>query len=143
MYADVGRVQLVVQPAQRANELVERAVRRETLQDLDMAETLAEIQQHIEGLTLGILDFQIEELPMRLQCHIIGVPNRWIRLLHRIARSITCYHEHHQFNFDIFAYILRLDDKCVLGTNFVKTYNNIFICFQCFPMFIAQSYSIM
>ena len=73
----------------------ERAVERAVLQDLDMAETLTELQQHIEGLTFGIPDCRIEELPMRLKQHTIGVPNRWMWLLRRIARSIACYHEHH------------------------------------------------
>ena len=56
---------------------------------------LAELQDHIEGLTLGIPDVRIEELPMRLQRHTIGVPSRWMRLLHMIAQAVTCYHEHH------------------------------------------------
>ena len=50
-----------------AYEPVERVVERAFLQDVDMAETLVELRQHIEWLTFGILDFQIEELPMRLQ----------------------------------------------------------------------------
>ena len=50
-----------------ADVLAERAVGREVLQDLGMAENLTELQQHIEGLTFGILDCRIEEIPMRLQ----------------------------------------------------------------------------
>ena len=38
------------EPERVADEPVERVVGREVLQDLDMAETLAELQQHIEGL---------------------------------------------------------------------------------------------
>ena len=45
----------------------ERVFGRVFLQDLDMAETLVELQQHIEGLTFGILDCQVEELTMRMQ----------------------------------------------------------------------------
>ena len=45
----------------------ERVVGRAFLRDLDLAETLTELQQHIEGLTFRIPDFRIEELPMRLQ----------------------------------------------------------------------------
>ena len=83
------------QPKQGVDELAERAIEREVLHDLDMTETLAELQQHMEGLTLGIPNFRFKELPMRIKCHTIGVPNCWMRLLHRIARSIACYHEHH------------------------------------------------
>ena len=68
----------------------ERAIGRAVLQDLDMAETLGELQEHIEGLTFRILDYWIEELPIQLQHHTIGVPNHWVRLLRRIARSIAC-----------------------------------------------------
>ena len=73
----------------------ERVVERAVLKDLDMAETIAELHKQIEGLNFRILDCRIEELPMRLHRHTIGVPNRWMRLLRRIARSIACYHEHH------------------------------------------------
>ena len=57
MYADVGRVRPVGQPEQRVEEPMERVVRREVLWDLDMTNTLAKLQQHIEGLTLGISYF--------------------------------------------------------------------------------------
>ena len=43
---------------------VQRAIGKAVLRDLDLAEALAEQQDHIECLTLGILDVQIEELPM-------------------------------------------------------------------------------
>ena len=62
MYLDVGIVQPVV-CAHHVGEPAERTVGREFLQDLDLAETLAELQQHVEGLTLGILDARIKELP--------------------------------------------------------------------------------
>ena len=57
----------------------------------------------MEGLTLGIPDCQIEELPMRLQHHTIGVPNSWMQLLRLIAREVACYHEHNWFTLTFFA----------------------------------------
>ena len=84
MYTDVG----IVRPMghqQEAGEPVGRNVGREVLQDLDLIKTLADLQHHIEGLTPGIPNVQIEELSMRLQHHTIGVPSRWMRLLHMIA----------------------------------------------------------
>ena len=83
------------EPEHGADEPVERNIGRVVLRDLDMAETLTELRQHIEGLTFGIQDCRIKELPMRLQRHTIGVPNCRMWLLRRIARSIACYHEHH------------------------------------------------
>lgn len=49
------------QPEQGADEPVERPIGRAVLQDLDMVETLAELQQHINELTFGILDCRKEE----------------------------------------------------------------------------------
>ena len=95
MYENVGQFQPMGALEHGADEPAERVVGRVVLQDLDMAETLFELRQHIEGLNFGISDSRIEELPMRLQCHTIGVPNHWMWLLRRIARSIACYHEHH------------------------------------------------
>ena len=83
------------EPEHGANESAKRSVKRAFLQDLEMVKTLSELRQQLEGFTFEILDFQIEESPMRLQCHTIGVPNHWMRLLYMIARSIECYHEHH------------------------------------------------
>ena len=94
MYADIGPVRPVARPREEdapADEVVGRAV----LRDLDIAETLAQLQDQIEGLTLGILDVWIAELPMRLQCHTTGVLSRWMRLLRMIAQAVTCYHQHH------------------------------------------------
>jgi len=84
MHVDVGTVRPIGHE-QEAGQLVRRNVRRAVLQDLDLTKTLIELQDHIEGLTLGILDIRIEELPMRLQCHTIGVPSHWMRLLRIIA----------------------------------------------------------
>ena len=70
---------------QEAGEPTWRNFERAVLQDLDLTQTLAELQDHIEGLTLGILDVEIEELLMKLQHQTIGVPGRWMRLLCMIA----------------------------------------------------------
>ena len=43
------------------------AVGRAVLRDLDIVETLAVLQDQIEGLTLGIQDVRTEELPLILQ----------------------------------------------------------------------------
>ena len=62
----MDRVQPVGEPEHGVDELAERVFGREVLQDLDISETLAELRHHIEGLTFGIPDFWIKELPMRL-----------------------------------------------------------------------------
>ena len=45
--ADIGRVQPIMELELEANAPAERDVGRAVIQDLNMAETLAELQQHI------------------------------------------------------------------------------------------------
>lgn len=84
MYVDVGSFRLVVRQWE-AGGPVQRAVGRAILRDLDIAETLAQLQDRMEGLTLDIPEVWIEESPMRFQRHTIGMPSHWMRLLHTIA----------------------------------------------------------
>ena len=53
MHADVGTVRHL-RHQQEVGGPAWRNSGRAVLQDLDFAETLAELQDHIEGLTLGI-----------------------------------------------------------------------------------------
>ena len=62
------------------------AVGRAILRDLDVAKTLTELQDQVEGLILGILDVRTDELPLRLQRHTTGMPSRWTRLLRMNAQ---------------------------------------------------------
>ena len=95
MHADVGPVCPAVRPRVPAAAPAGEAPGRAILHDLDLAETLTAMQEHVEGLTLGIQDVRIDELPLRLQRHTVGVPRRWSRLLRMIAQAVACYHEHH------------------------------------------------
>jgi hypothetical protein len=53
------------------------------------------MEQNLEGLTAGIPDMSIEEVPRRYQRHTVGVSGSLSRLLRRVARAIVCYHERH------------------------------------------------
>lgn len=55
MHAYVSTV-LPIRHQQEAGGPMRRNVGRAVLQDFDLAETLVELQDHVEGLTLGILD---------------------------------------------------------------------------------------
>ena len=65
-YADIGPVRLVVRQRAATAVLAGEAVGRAILRDLDVSETLAVLQDQIEGLTLGIPDVRTNELPLRL-----------------------------------------------------------------------------
>ena len=54
-----------------------------------------EMEENLERLTLDIPDADIDDLPMRYQRSTAGVPGRFSRMLHRVARAVMCYHEHH------------------------------------------------
>ena len=54
-----------------------------------------ELDENLERLTLDILDASIDDLPLRYHRPTAGVPGYFGRLLHRVARVVMCYHEHH------------------------------------------------
>ena len=55
-----------------------------------------ELIQNLEGIAHGILDYaRLSDVPMAYQRHTVGVPNRIHRILRRLVRAVTCYHEHH------------------------------------------------
>ena len=64
---------------------VGEVVGRVVLRDLDIVETLAVWQDHVEDLTLGIQDVRTDELPLRLQHHTIVLLSQWTRLLRMIT----------------------------------------------------------
>ena len=59
-------------------------------------EILSDLEHHLERLTLDILEMDIDEIPLRLQRYVIGVPGPFRRLLCRVARAVVSYHDHHQ-----------------------------------------------
>jgi hypothetical protein len=42
-----------------------------------------------------VLDMTLEDIPRRNQRHTVGVSTSMGRLLHRVARTLVCYREHH------------------------------------------------
>lgn len=66
-YADVGPVRPAVRLRAPAAIPAGDVVGRVVLHDLDVAKTLAALQEQIEGLTLGIPDERTDELPLTLQ----------------------------------------------------------------------------
>ena len=60
------------------------------------AEILSDLEHHLERLTLDIPEMDIDEIPLRLQRYVIGVPGPFRRFLCRVARAVVSYHDHHQ-----------------------------------------------
>ena len=73
-HANVGPVRPVVRLRVPAAAPAGEAVGRAILRDHDVAETLTALHEQVEGLTFGIPDVRIHELPLRLQRHTTGVP---------------------------------------------------------------------
>ena len=95
MHADVGPVRRVARPRSPVAAPAAEPARRVVIRDLGDSEILAAVQEQVESLTRGLPDVQIDELPLQLQRHTIGVPRRWTRLLRMIAQTVTYFHEHH------------------------------------------------
>jgi hypothetical protein len=53
------------------------------------------MEQNLEGLTAGIPDMSIEEVPRCYQRHTVGMSGLLSQLLHRVAWVVVCYHERH------------------------------------------------
>lgn len=132
MYADIGPIRPMARPRE-VDAPVERVVGRVVLSDLDIAETMAQLQDHVEGLTLGIPDVQIDELPMRLQRHTTSVPSHQMMLLHMIAQVVACYHQHNQsrmFSTFIFEFLGQMTNFVLDTKLFCKSlYTTIYLTF--------------
>ena len=95
MLADVGPVRPAVRLRPPVAAPAEEPARRVIIRDLSDTETLTAVQGQVENLTRGLPDIQIDELPLPMQQHTIGVPRRWTRLLRMIAQTVAYYQEHH------------------------------------------------
>jgi hypothetical protein len=53
------------------------------------------VEQNLEGLMHDVPDMPLEEIPQHDQRHTVGVPAYMGRFLHRVAKTLVCYREHH------------------------------------------------
>ena len=95
MLADVGPVRPAFRLRPPVTVPAEEPARRVIIRDLSDTETLTAVQGQVENLTRGLPDVQVDELPLPMQQHTIGVPRRWTRLLCMIAHTVAYYEEHH------------------------------------------------
>ena len=62
----------------------------------EAAETLVELEHDIERLTADIPETTLDDIPVRLQRYVVGVPGPFRRFLLRVARTVVSYRDHHQ-----------------------------------------------
>ena len=62
--------------------------------DDDDTQILHELSRNLEGLSMGIPPRPLREVLVRLQRHTVGVPERYLVPLRRMARAVVCYYEH-------------------------------------------------
>ena len=60
------------------------------------AETLAELEHDLERLTVDIPETSLDDVPIRLQRYVVGVPGPFRRFLLRVVRAVVSYRDHHQ-----------------------------------------------
>lgn len=57
---------------------------------------LCGIDRNLTQLIIDVWMTNMEDLLVRMQCHIIGVPRTWVHLLKRVARIVLCYRDVHE-----------------------------------------------
>jgi len=65
------------------------------MQDLNIVKTLVEFERHVEGLAHSIPETKANDIHMRLQRYIIGVPEHISQLLWKVSHTVVCYYDHH------------------------------------------------
>ena len=62
----------------------------------EATETLDELESDLERLTTDIPETTIDDIPIRLQRYVVGVPGPFRRFLCRVACAVVSYRDHHQ-----------------------------------------------
>jgi hypothetical protein len=61
----------------------------------DAARTLRNMGRNLETLTHSIQMATIDDLPVGMQRHVVGLPRTWVRLLWRLANVVVFYDRAH------------------------------------------------
>ena len=65
------------------------------IMDMDAKRMLQSIHTNFVHLTHRVPMAQVEDFPKAMQCQVVGVPQEWVCLFHRLARVVVCYHDQH------------------------------------------------
>jgi hypothetical protein len=52
--------------------------------------------RNLEALTCSILMGTIDDLPIGMQHHVVGVPQTWVCLFWHLANDVLCYDRAHR-----------------------------------------------
>jgi hypothetical protein len=57
---------------------------------------LRQIEQNFTELTRTVPMIEIEDMPIPMQRHMVGLPRTWVRLFRRLGRAVRDYNRAHQ-----------------------------------------------
>jgi hypothetical protein len=57
---------------------------------------LRQIEQNFTELTRTVPMIEIEEMPISMQRHMVGLPRTWVRLFRRLGRAVRDYNRAHR-----------------------------------------------
>jgi hypothetical protein len=78
-----------------SRDIVDEAERRQDRSD-DVVRTLHSVGQKFEALMHNVPMATIDDLPVGMQRHVMGVPRPWVQLFQRLENVIVCYDRVHQ-----------------------------------------------
>jgi hypothetical protein len=57
---------------------------------------LRQIEQNFTELTRTVPMIEIEDMPIPMQRHMVGLPRTWVRLFRRLGRAVRDYNRAHR-----------------------------------------------
>ena len=70
-----------------------RRGRGDDITGVDADRMLQSIYTNFVRLTHSVPMVQVEDFPKAMQCQVAGVPQAWVGLFRRLARSVVIYHD--------------------------------------------------
>jgi hypothetical protein len=52
------------------------------------------VERKLRGLTMGVPSMRIQDVPLHLQIHTVGLLDGLSHFLQQVARAVMCYDEH-------------------------------------------------
>ena len=88
MYVDVGPQWLEGFPCHRQRG------RGDDITGVDAEQALQIIHTNFMQLTHRVPMVRVEDFPEAMERQVVGVPQAWVRLFRRLARTVVTFHDH-------------------------------------------------